>query len=598
MSNNINYSIVKKESGNISVSSHVTSFGLDHVTEKDILSFYSNFSSYAAFDTGLLPVSDTGLLAIRTAGEHTQFVYQHAPGMYHVNWADFEGQYAAQVYYVAQPYRIIICDMYQGNLYGARTFYSPAPIVSPDQPLYNVNLPNINCYGYRGNGVGWICLYHKEDWSSLPFNEKIVRFIERCSGVETYNYANMSETDGIKLYKQHRSDKDYLYDPQSWEQKSSEEGYAWTLDPELWIPVIVQDKHNQDKNYNKGQPLTIGDAMTGTYASYYGDEFTQKPINKIINSDMEISHTDIMQMFVQAYAASANLPAHLKDPYSNTLKIKQQIGSSEFTQSSLFNEEQPEEELPFCSHCESEFDDEVHHDNNGEVLCANCVEDSFIYVSGVGYVCQDDDALYYSEYQGEHFFSPVHSVYSCENCNSYYGSHKPGTSIADFPIFGQHFNGQDYYWCASCISHFVKDNSFTLGVCHSCNTQIIEEFANTKVSSDTLWIHSQDKDPVMTYETLISHYCNKCQYDVIVCPCGSTVPSNSLNPCLPTLVQEDPKIEVIAACATCINNKDYVSCLPDKHKFSIETSVLDSMMGVVQFNAVDSSTFTDDQSPF
>jgi len=80
MSDKVNYSIVNTEQGNISVRSTVKSFNLDHVTEKDIVSFYNHFSTFSAWDTGLLPVEGSGILSIRTAGIYTQFAYQHKPG--------------------------------------------------------------------------------------------------------------------------------------------------------------------------------------------------------------------------------------------------------------------------------------------------------------------------------------------------------------------------------------------------------------------------------------------------------------------------------------------------------------------------------------
>jgi hypothetical protein len=116
MTDKVQYTIVNSEAGNIAVQSVVKSFNLDHVTSKDINSFYKNFSQYSAWDTGLLPVEGSGILSIRTAGEYTQFAYQHKPGLYHVNWGKSEGA-AAAAYYLAQPYRIIVCDMKEGNLH-------------------------------------------------------------------------------------------------------------------------------------------------------------------------------------------------------------------------------------------------------------------------------------------------------------------------------------------------------------------------------------------------------------------------------------------------------------------------------------------------
>ena len=80
MTNNIKYSI-EKQDGNILVRSTVNSFNLDHVTDKDITSYYRNVSNQALFDTGLLPLNGTGTLAIRSAGRHTQIAFQHAPAL-------------------------------------------------------------------------------------------------------------------------------------------------------------------------------------------------------------------------------------------------------------------------------------------------------------------------------------------------------------------------------------------------------------------------------------------------------------------------------------------------------------------------------------
>ena len=59
---NVNYSFTDQDSnGNIVFRSTVNSFGLDHVTDKDLTSFYTKFSSNAYLDTGLLPVDGSGL---------------------------------------------------------------------------------------------------------------------------------------------------------------------------------------------------------------------------------------------------------------------------------------------------------------------------------------------------------------------------------------------------------------------------------------------------------------------------------------------------------------------------------------------------------
>lgn len=302
------YSFVKEDS-NIVFRSKVQAFNLDHVTDKDIRSFYLQFSQRAAFDTGLLPLDGTGLLCIRKAGEYTQVAYQYKPGQYYVNWGSHEKDPQAKKYLLAQPYRIVIIDFKSNNLLGARTFYSTVPVTHPDVQLYHVNLPNINCKGYRGNGVGWICLYLNEDWSNLPFNERMALALERCSGVESYNDANMSETDGPRFYAEmFNNDQSfsYLWNPKQWEEKSQSEGSDWTLTAP-WIPILVNGIDSQDRHSasEKAVPFTFKMAITGSYQAYYTDKLHLKPINALQRDTQNVTVDTVMDYFVQSYNHSS-----------------------------------------------------------------------------------------------------------------------------------------------------------------------------------------------------------------------------------------------------------------------------------------------------
>ena len=346
------YSFVKDDS-NIIFRSKVTSFNLDHVTDKDIRSFYMEFSNYAAFDTGLLPLDGTGLLSIRKAGEYTQVVYQHAPGSYYVNWGAVEGDRNAKKYLLAQPYRIVIIDFKNNTLLGARTFYSKVPATYADVPLYHVNLPNINCKGYRGNAVGWICLYLKEDWSQLPFNERLALALERCSGAETYNDGNMSETDGPRFYEElYSSDQtvSYLWNPRKWEEKTISEGHSWALDAG-WIPVKVESIDSQSMHYTGGQQLTLKMAILGSYQSYYTDKEHVKPITAL-QRRVGISVEKIMSYFVRSYNASATSYVGV-----DTLSLSEEFRESK---NSVKNDSESEEE--YDDQLESEPDESEDED--------------------------------------------------------------------------------------------------------------------------------------------------------------------------------------------------------------------------------------------
>lgn len=564
MSDKVKYSIVNAEDGNISVQSTIQSFGLDHVTEKDILSFYNRFSQYAAFDTGLLPVEGSGILSIRTAGVYTQFAYQHKPGLYHVNWAAREGGTAAS-YYVAQPYRIIICDMQDGNLLGARMFYSPYPINHPSQPLYHVNLPNINCRGYRGNGVGWICLYQNEDWSHLPLNERIVRFIERCSGVETYNDANMSETDGTRFYKMH-SKPEYLWNPLLWQDKSTKEGFEWTLDESLWIPVLVESMDSQTKHVEGGQALTFADALVGDYQAYYYDEVRTKPINAIIRPDKELPASEVLNYFVRSYNNAAKNVVLLNDTFNASDNIKKKIGSAQFKGSSLLNapsdhanshddddDHEDEQQDSFCCYdCEQILpEDQFGITYDGESICISCVDYNYVYIEAAGkHFHNENDSLYYSEVCQKYFHSDYDEFYVCSSCGDVYGDphmHKiiiPSDEFQHDPV------------CLNCLPDFASVNSIELLTCSLCSVPVIPDVSGRKLNISSPFISFDDEgQSSSSFDLSEIVLCYSCSYKHFLCPCGQLKNSlvDDLTPCVKTsTVLEDGSVVTIdKSCISC-----------------------------------------------
>lgn len=426
MSETIEYLFTNKQTANnvVVFRSTVNSFGLDHVTDKDLFSFYTEFSKKAHLDTGLLPVDGTGLLSIRSALNHTQVAYQHAPGKYYINWGSFEGDVNAVKYLVAQPYRIVIIDFLDNNILGARTFYSPYPITHPNAQLYHVNLPNINCRGYRGNGVGWICLYHKEDISQYPFNERLIKALERCSGVEAYNDQNMSETDGTRFYQEFRADKPYLYKPVKWEEKTEKDGVDWTLDEDLWIPVLVQDYDNQGSHDDEGKPLTFVDALFGNYQAYYYDKLKPKPVNAIARTDLELDYNQLLSAFKQAYMASTSTTFQRINAFDLSVKVKENISTAVVAQPAFtndFEDNDEEDEIQLttiaCNFCgtEDEYDAENEEfpehfflDESGIISCESCFDEYYVELPGVGHVSVN--SKHFNTYKKK-FFEAEHTCF-------------------------------------------------------------------------------------------------------------------------------------------------------------------------------------------
>jgi hypothetical protein len=567
MTDKVQYSIVNSEQGAISVQSTIKSFNLDHVTSKDIKSFYSNFSQYAAWDTGLLPVDGSGILSIRTAGEYTQFAYQHSPGMYHINWAATEGSSHASAYYLAQPYRIIICDMKEGNLLGARTFYSPYPITNPSQPLYHVNLPNINCKGYRGNGVGWICLYQQEDWSALPLNERIVRFIERCSGVETYNDANMSETDGTRFYK-NQGKPDYTWDPLQWQNKSEQEGFGWTLDPDLWIPVLVESMDSQSCHKQDGQPLTFADALVGDYKAYYYDEKSTKPINAIIRPDKQVDSNEVLSYFVRSYnGATAQANPLLDDTFNTSARLKENKSSSIFGSSPLLNtveshtKDQDEDEFD-CGVCDNTCPNSsyaITDPSSMEPVCNECFDLYYVYIKNIDeHFHVEHEEIVYDEKTSNHYHINYDTVAFCQGCGAVHATssnlEKDKKSIINKVLTLD--NGDSI--CPDCIDSYASDTDLNTDQCYgSCGSLVLTDFNySNSYPSVSFVVPFINQDSTVLVKPQTKTFCQSCASKFLVCPCGliKSQDSDDFNSCTNTLVstQAGSVISVSKACASCV----------------------------------------------
>jgi len=275
----------------------------------DLDTVLQGFSSAAFFDTGLLPVGNhSGLLALRGGFGHLQIVYQIEPGIQHVIWGKSERDTTAGHYQLAQPYRIWVADFYNGNISGARHFYSPTPITSPEDKLYHVNLPNTNCKGYNNTGVGWMCLYHTDDTTKYSVKQLIEYAFMRAGGGEAYNDNNMSGTDGPRFYSAQKRPS-YFWNPNQWQAKSFSDGFDWTCDEKLLIPVLVEGPDSQSAHGGKHN-LRVDDVMNGTYNSYYTDKWPLKPVSALKRGMFTEKFPDLLPEFlaraVQTNAAMLN----------------------------------------------------------------------------------------------------------------------------------------------------------------------------------------------------------------------------------------------------------------------------------------------------
>lgn len=588
LSKNVKFSVEKnQETGSFVVRSKTESFNLDHVVDKDIVSFYHELSKHAVIDTGILPVLGSGVLAIRSAGNHTQITFQHAPQINYINWGSHEGDKNAQTYLVAQPYRIWIGDTINGNLYGARMFYSPYPITNANQPLYHLNLPNTNCKGYRGNGVGWQCLYHREDWSDLPLNEKIIRFAERCSGVETFNDQNMSETDGPRFYQQ-KDKPDYTWDPSCWEKKTTEEGLDWVLDENVWIPILVRDLDDQDRHYDKGMPLTLGMALVGDYAAYYHDEYRPKPINALTRADLQgkITSDTVASWLVRSHnsATIAYVPLnvfdqsdkHRENAAQNTAFIHHQEEEEEQEEENIIQFICPINGMPCSTHEDSALVDAL--DN---VYCQGCYEENTVY-------CENTDSTlpinsdYVYHHGGEYYDIRGINYSVCPNCDTF--QFVPSDHDLSDKIF-YYSKHDEIICCVSCIKDYLSQEKEYSNTCSHCSVPI-------PVTTDGV-IHPDFKDvyPIIVNVCLTTDasgqdsivkehnmYCPKCLKASVRCPTGhlAWVPLAILPVPIIKKMSDTVEAKITHICSSCAN--------PDIWQFGSDTDKivkLSTMFSVV-----------------
>jgi len=570
-----------KDSQSFIARSNTKSYNIEHVVDKDLVSFYSQFSQFAMVDTGIMPVSGTGVLAIRSAGNHTQVTFQHEPQISYINWGDHEGDRNAKTYLVAQPYRIWIGDIVNGDMYGVRMFYSPHPITSASQVLYHLNLPNTNCEGYRGNGVGWQCLYHTDSWVGLPFNEKIIRFAERCSGVETFNDRNMIETDGPRFYRKEYDDDDsfsYLWYPNLWQQKTSKEGLSWVLNEDLWIPIRVGGIDDQDRHDHSGEPLTLAMAMLGNYRAYYTDTLIPKPINALTRSDLMNSLTPdmIASWFVRSHNSSkiAYVPFN---PLQSSQEHREKIVSTTH-QVSIDNDEENEEEeeeeiistfiCPITGNSCSTPQHDVYVDSLDNTYCSPCYEENTIY-------CENSDStlphnsphIYYDDSSGEYIDTRNIDHAKCDNCNSFHwvSQGDPAVKISDLVFY----DTNDYdMLCIDCMPSYLKNNYPNhTALCFNCGTSLpVDPSTNIPLQN---WSHTVEtvKDVFINGENEIiqmtMHMCKKCSNLAVQCPTGHTVFLPLIELPVPIVhkvsnngtdtIIEDATAHITHICPTCAN---------------------------------------------
>lgn len=435
----------------------------------------------APFETGFLPPH---VISIRTMGDHEQYVLCLPPSANTVIWVDAE-RAPERSYLLAQPYRVIIGDFVDGQFLGARLFYSPHQVTHFDAPLYHANVPNLNCRGYSGTSVGWLCLYPNEDTTVFSVAQRIAYLGLKTSGNEAFNDENMSETDGPRFYADYDAPS-YVWDPEQWERKTIAEGVDWITNPDLWLPVLVTNADDQDEHDPEGVPLTLAMAMTGHYKAYYPGRHLKADRLTPLNLFARTRTIDLAQIVTERAAAVRTTPALTTTTIAPVAEASAPVDflhptptAADITAATTHAHAALEASAAAlsssvsCTACSVA----VHEDDiypspyDDQVYCETCWYQYFSYCSSCENPFSTEDLTYY-EHLDECWCDSCYSDHyyrECDDCEEYCLADDQG----EYSFQRYDLNGQPLgFWCAGCYNEHIGDANI-LGTCAHCGaTQV------------------------------------------------------------------------------------------------------------------------------
>jgi hypothetical protein len=371
----------------------------------------------------------------------------------------------------------------------------------------------------------------------------------------------MSETDGARFY-QHRNKPEYFWNPAEWQEKSNAEGFNWTLDSDLLIPVKVKDMDNQGQHDDNGVELTLGMAMLGNYQAYYYDEQHTKMYNKVSRSDMELSNKDIANFVKASFASAPVTYTHQQkdNPYDFTISHREQNGSATLDISKLFNLSE-EEQSWVCDYCQGtqSSENDTTYDAYDNPVCEDCIENYFVHIKSVDkYYREDDQYLVYVESADTWFHQQHDTVIECTECSTSHA--ESGNGILQLLTVQSKFHkDQDNTMlCSDCFIAYANNNDLELGSCMACAKTLITStgWESTYPKVKTIDIN------VINPDESTSHYvsfCDTCAPKFFVCPCGliKDKTETQFGSCTPTPVasfDDSVALNVTSCCGTCLGN--------------------------------------------
>lgn len=427
------------------------------VMETSFSTIIDNTAHMKSYETGLLPVSTSGLLSYRSRDGYEQIIIQLEPAITSVKWGQSESTRDKTIYSLAMPYKIIVGDFEHGVFLGARHFFSMTPAYSWETQLYATGFSNTNNIGYRNTSIGWICLYHGDTSKIVTLAEKIDYIVWRESGLaEPYNYGNMSMTDGPCFYKKYMLKKNHFHSADEWQKKTKAEGMDWVFDPTNYIPYYADISPKAfaatyvDPKTAKATAYTLRHASYSNYAPYYG-RTEEKPINTFVkNKELDA----VMNLLKAAPKAKMVDFAGFGSPKVTKAK------APKLTTMALNQKNILEQKICLC--CKKSFPHQTKftsvitdfYDNlpyQDQEWCSQCVMTASIKMPLL------DGSLYsvstYVLYYSEHFDTyclPWETI-ECNNCGETYPTN---VKLDNVLIYASEYeNVHQHYYCITCTDH-------------------------------------------------------------------------------------------------------------------------------------------------
>ncbi len=245
-----------------------------------------------SFDTGLIPVSGTGLINLRMDQGEEVAVWQLEPTVQTIVYNglrrpdrlrrshDGQGNYPADCYYkIALPWRLLIGTRFAESAVSVRLLFSDGPITSMDDPLYAPPLPSVSLTGYHEMPIGWVCWHPRLRGESPDLAQAFPRYVKAL--YETVFTDGIGTYDG-QYYADH-GDNMTIKNLDRWAQLTADHDTDWFVEnlKTLFLPIYKTSAPYRARPTGN-DPFTFKDIFTYNISETHNNHWNNPGSKKSI----------------------------------------------------------------------------------------------------------------------------------------------------------------------------------------------------------------------------------------------------------------------------------------------------------------------------